>query len=217
MKKAVIFDFDGTLVDTYQLYIRSFQLTLEDFFNKPLSPKERSELRPHPEKMYFKESVEEEQFPKIMQIFFYYYEKEQNEIFEGLYPGVVEVISELRKRSYLLGILTTKSRQAYQINRKVTPELGEFDLEYTFDEVTKPKPDPQALYFCLEKWNISPQECLFIGDTMADYLPTLRCEVDFGAALWSQNNEEEKIFRQQMTKTEHVHFLRTPKDILKIV
>ncbi|MEM7183404.1 MAG: HAD-IA family hydrolase [Spirochaetota bacterium] len=217
MKKAVIFDFDGTLADTYQLYVRAFLLTLEDFYGKPLSFQDLVELRPRPEKIFFKEVVGEERFAEIIQKFLFYYEREQNDKFEGLYPGIVEVVSELRQRSLRLGIVTTKSREAYQINRRITPELGEFDLEYTFDEVTKPKPHPQALQFCLEKWNISKEECLFIGDTMADYQPTLRCKMDFGAALWSKNDEEERLFREQMSHTEHVHFFRTPADILQVL
>ena len=59
-----------------------------------------------------------------------------------------------------------------------------FKVAILADDTTKHKPDPEPIYKCLDKISIKPEEAIFIGDSINDYLAAKNAGVDFGYATW---------------------------------
>ena len=59
-----------------------------------------------------------------------------------------------------------------------------FDALVTSDHVLKRKPDPEGIHLALRKIQLSPQECMLVGDSAADILAGKNAGLLTGAALW---------------------------------
>ena len=213
MIKTVLFDFDGTLVDTYKLYVESFSRTLQNFFHKRLSLKEIAKLRPRAELEFFLNIVGEEKFPEYIELFYKYYEDLHTEFFEGVYSGCKSVIDEIKNLGIQTGIITGKSRKAYEITLSNT-DLGVFPVSLTNSEVEKLKPDPTGLLTASRQLNISPEECIYIGDSPVDFEAALNAGMMFGGVLWSKNDLEKKFFLSKIKPSAKVILFNKPEDIL---
>jgi phosphoglycolate phosphatase-like HAD superfamily hydrolase len=107
--RGILFDFDGTLIDTWHLYLESFRRTLEPHFNRLLSDAEILALRPIAERRLLGQVVEGSQLPDYFSSFLVHYRSIHDVFSEGLYPGVVQMLTEARRAGYLLGIVTGKA------------------------------------------------------------------------------------------------------------
>lgn len=170
MKKAVLFDLDGTLVDSSEGITKSVQYALKNFgIEEPDLRKLRVFIGPPLGGSFMK---------------YYGFSKEQaNEavlayrkryrpigIFEcKLYPGVKECIAKLKEQGYLIGVASSKPEA---FCRKI---LDHFDVLPLFDDVVGATEDgsigtkEEVLHEVMRRWTDIPKEnmCL-IGDTIFD-------------------------------------------------
>ncbi len=85
-----------------------------------------------------------------------------------LYSGVKEGLDYLKQQGYILGCVTNK---AEQFTMPILKDLGIFDyfgLVVSGDTLAKKKPDPLPLLHSAEFFNIDPQDCLMLGDSISD-------------------------------------------------
>jgi phosphoglycolate phosphatase-like HAD superfamily hydrolase len=93
-----------------------------------------------------------------------------------LYPGMLYVLRELRRRGVALGIVTTKGRAFELEGRKVGAEAemreagidGLFAAVIGFEDIANHKPHPEGVLLALERLGVPPGEALFVGDSAAD-------------------------------------------------
>ena len=96
-----------------------------------------------------------------------------------LKPNAIETLTELQENGYKMGI-ATRSHGAYAV--KV---LDKFNMSNYFngvigrDETQHPKPDPRHLLETIELIGVKPSETLYIGDTTTDLTTSLAAKVDF--------------------------------------
>jgi len=190
---CVLFDLDGTLIDTWHLYIESYRRTLEPYLGRPLSEPDIVALQPSSERHLFQRLVDEVHLTTYLEKFLAHYRSLHDALFEGPYPGVVEMLEGLREGNYLLGIVTGKSRGAWHIT-SARSDLGSFDVVVTEDDIRNPKPSPEGLLTALEALKISPSQALYVGDSLLDLEAARRAHVAFGAALWAKGPKEREGF-----------------------
>lgn len=95
-------------------------------------------------------------------------EAEKNGIDKGqLVVGARRILTELRKRQILVVIISRNSRETIieVFNRYQLPDP---DLIVGLEDVTKAKPDPEAVEVALQKFNLRKDECILVGDTIHD-------------------------------------------------
>lgn len=185
--KIIILDFDGTLGDTAEVIIRTTQATIKEL-GLPSRTKEECasmiglRLIEIPA-VYFPEcDLDSELYAQTYRRLF----KEFNT--EGsveLYPNVIETLSELKSRGYILTIASSRSHASLadfinnlELSHLVTYVLGA-------DDVIKGKPDPEPVYKTLEKYNLMAEEAIVVGDTAFDIdmgrnAGTMTCGVTYG-------------------------------------
>jgi len=85
-----------------------------------------------------------------------------------LYDGVREGLDYLKSQGYQLGCVTNKSEQFTHPLLKVLDIFNDFKIIISGDTLAKRKPDPMPLLYCAEHFNLKPEECLMLGDSVSD-------------------------------------------------
>ena len=165
--KGVIFDLDGTLIDSYQALFLAFRHTYQNMGLTPLSSEEVSRVLGHGLASTFRDLLGEEHVPEAMRLFRQKYE-EVLRPYTHLLPGAREVLEALHGRGIRLAIATNKLGQFAR-------ELFEhFGLEKLFavivgdEDVSQNKPNPEMLLHAIEKMRLKKEEVIFVGDSPID-------------------------------------------------
>ena len=85
-----------------------------------------------------------------------------------LYDGVREGLDYLKSQRYQLGCVTNKSEQFTHPLLKALGVFNDFKIIISGDTLAKRKPDPMPLLYCAERFNLKPEECLMLGDSVSD-------------------------------------------------
>ena len=109
---------------------------------------------------------------------------------QRLYPGILELIKRFKDKAYRTAILSDK-RQDFGVPEFESSGLGGLiDRSVFFADGMLPKPDPAGLQDVMESLEVSPEECLFIGDSYRDIECAKRAGAWSGAALWASVEPE---------------------------
>lgn len=186
---AVLFDLDGTLIDTKSLYLEAYRRAVEPFVRKELTRDDIMALRPTSELSFLRAVVHENDFDACLDAFYREYEALHADSFKGIYPGVHEMLAAIRAAELPLGLVTGKSRRSWQITRVVADSLEPFDALVFDDDVRAPKPDPHGLEIAVEALGIDPEQAVYVGDTLSDMEAALAAGLRPVAALWAFGEE----------------------------
>jgi HAD superfamily hydrolase (TIGR01509 family) len=180
MIKAVIFDIDGVLVNTFEANLKFYQgLLAKNGYTEP----SREEYRAHfhlamiDAIKFFTQSNDEEEIQKI---FTMGAERKHSYPYELVSSPkhMKETVAHLSQK-YMLGIVTNKIRR----NVFELPQLKEienyFQQVITVDDTIKHKPDPEPLLLILQRLKISADEAVYIGDTRSDFQAAKAANIKF--------------------------------------
>ena len=213
-KKYIIWDFDGTLANTNEIIIASWQASFRNFLGHELPVRDIEAT--------FGETLKDS-IPNLIpgaevsDVVDYYrsFQDAHHEVFNvQLFDGVREVVEEMRKRGCLIGIGT--SRTAYSLNNYMR-ELGIehlIDEIVTMEDVKNHKPHPETVNALLEKFGAEPGEAIMIGDTKYDIGCAQNAGVDSVLVGWSHYVDEESMSADGFEPT---YRIATPRDLLSII
>lgn len=107
-----------------------------------------------------------------------------------LFPEVLETLNQLKLLSINLGIVTSREKAQYHDNYLIMSELNYyFDVVVTSELTVKHKPDPAPLLKWIELSNADPTQTIYIGDTKYDYICAAKSGIRFGLAAWGLHHE----------------------------
>ncbi|HIZ95256.1 MAG TPA: HAD family hydrolase [Candidatus Ligilactobacillus excrementavium] len=206
-KKLILFDVDGTLVNSYPYYEKIMQQTLPKF-GKTATQAELSRaftMTAKQEVAYFK--IPNDQLDDW---FLTYDDVAENVgISPQTYPQVDEMFETLLAEPEVkLGIVTSRTKQDAKENLHSFWWYHKMSLIVTSSDTQLPKPSGQPLLFALDRLGYQPQETIYIGDADTDQRSAIEASVDFGGALWGTGAKEH--FDSQAL------LLETPADVIKL-
>ena len=207
--KALLFDFDGTLLDTNELIVQTFMHIFDEKFPGQFSTQDCLKFIGPSLKQTFDELTPGETEEMIKKY------KEWNtahhdELVKG-YDAVVETLEQLRNEGIKLAIVSTKSREGLAHGIKVLGAEHLFEVIISMDEVTHVKPHPEPVLLALEKLGVSKEEAIMIGDNSHDIEGGQNAGVRTAGVAWSAKGES---YLQQFHPDYMLHHM---SDLLEIV
>ena len=179
--RAVLFDVDGTLIDTAELLADS----LEHACRRHLG-------RTHPREAYYAllgkpslvqmELLGGDKAPEMSDTALAYYEAHADE--ERTFPGALDALARLKEVGVRLALVTSKTRAELNPTLERVPLQLYAAVIVTADMTTRPKPNPDPVYLALQTLQIGADHALFIGDSPYDLQAGRAAGVHTGAALW---------------------------------
>jgi len=177
MEKIILFDLDGTLIDSTEAILESFAVAFQSFGAKvPSNDRIKAEIG-HPLDMMFRTlQVEEEKVWDYVAAYKEHYRK-ISKAKTFLLPDAKEAVI-LAKSYARLGVVSTKTAK-YSIELLEHMELMHyFDVLIGREDVTHPKPDPEPIYKALSKLPCVTNNIWMIGDTKMDMLAAKAAKID---------------------------------------
>ncbi len=179
---CVLFDLDGTLIDSIELIVRSFQHTTAAHLGVPLT---REEILPTIGRSLAKE-LERIAPGRGADLLATYraYMFANHDTFVTLYPGVIELLAALHARGIPTGIVTSKARIA------AAPSFARFLLDREMavivaeDDTQRHKPYPDPLLHAARLLDLPPAACWYVGDSTHDMEAARAAGMTAIAALW---------------------------------
>ncbi len=199
MKRCVLFDLDGTLIDTWNLYLQAMKRTLKIKVRNDVSAEELSKLQLNTEPRLLGYFYPPDEVEYAHRRFLENYDLLHGMYFEGVYPGIPELLDSLRNHGIRIGIVTGKSRGAWEITLRHVP-LAPFDTLVFDDDVSEPKPDSEGITKALADLGASPSETIYVGDSLSDLEAATAAGVQFLGAGWSKTEEEIRSFEKAATE-----------------
>jgi phosphoglycolate phosphatase len=164
----IAFDWDGTLFDSTQIIVRCIQQAVADVGGTVPTDREAAYvigLGLMDALAHAAPDVPRERYEALGQRYRHHYIAHQNDL--SLFPGVLEMLGDLRARHHWLAVATGKSRRGLDEVLATVQLAGVFDGSRTADE-TAGKPDPRMLHELMRQFGTEPERTLMIGDTTHD-------------------------------------------------
>lgn len=199
--KLIIFDLDGTMINSAKDIMISNNLTLKKFGFKPISYQNVKSIIGQGimaniiKSLHMQNISPTEQLKKKMYKFFFSYYKKHVYVKSKPYPGLVTFLKNLKKKNYKLAVCSNKLEALTRIVLKKSKLIKYFDYIAGGDTFAHKKPHPSVLNNIVKKFKISKQEALFIGDSEHDYESAKNSKVKFCLKLNGFTNKPVSFFK----------------------
>ncbi|MDR3225601.1 MAG: HAD-IA family hydrolase [Clostridiales Family XIII bacterium] len=166
---TIIFDYDGTLVDTNEAVLESWQYAARKLLGHEMPYDELKASLGEPilrSAAYLFPGWDSDLVAET-------YREFHRAHFQAMikpFPGVREMLGALKSKGYKLGITTNRMRRTTEIGLKQFDLFSYFDVIVTYGEAPKNKPAPEHIWFTLEKMDSSPDRAILIGDSQNDII-----------------------------------------------
>ena len=192
MYKAIIFDLDGTLLNTLDDLKNSVNYALNKHNLKERTLKEIRSFVGNGVKLLVQRAIgkelPEEQFNEIFNDFKTHYEVHKMDV-TSPYEGIYELLKELKNRNYKLAIVSNKYDQGV---KEICKNFFFEFIEVAIGEssTVRPKPAPDAMYEALKQLNVSKDEALFVGDSDVDLETGRNANIKTISVSWGFKDKE---------------------------
>lgn len=196
--KAVLFDCDGTVIDTNQLIMNAWQCVA-----KMLNP--NMQLKKEDVARFFGQTLEDAttiiakennienvDLVKASKVYWDYHTTHHNEIV-GTFPQIKDTLNSLKKLGIKLGIVTSGSNNNCEIELDECGILKYFDAIVGSDNTKLHKPDPFPALLCCKMLNVNPSEAIMVGDSRHDIACGNRAGCKTVFVSWSFCNDAKNL------------------------
>ncbi|HET6278091.1 MAG TPA: HAD-IA family hydrolase [Candidatus Polarisedimenticolia bacterium] len=190
--RGIIFDFDGTLIDSYEAIRESLNHARAAFGLEPVPLGKVKKMVGHGLEQLIEGSIGADRVVDGVRLFREKYEAICRER-TTLLPQVKETIEELDRRGYQMGIATNKPSY---FARAI---LGALEMDYLFEEVVgpndveHPKPDPEMLEMVMMRIGLVPEEVVYVGDMPLDVETARRAGLPIYAVATGSADRQELL------------------------
>ena len=187
---AVLFDLDGTLIDTIDLLLECARHTFEGRTPAPTDEEWIAGIGTPLRKQFATYTTSDEEVEELAQRY-RAYQREHHDRLTSAFPGVLETLTELERRGHPMGIVTSKSNEMMDRGLEWVGIMRHMRTRVGMDNAKRHKPDPHPVEVALEELGYSPDEALFLGDSPHDIASGNAAGVITVAALWGPFTREQ--------------------------
>ncbi|CAH9058232.1 N-acetylmuramic acid 6-phosphate phosphatase [Pseudoalteromonas holothuriae] len=187
MTQAVIFDLDGTLLDTCDDLGAALNYTLQLYGLPEVSKADYSPAISNGVKALlqvgFKDKLTDYDEPILKQSVLDYYEK-NIAVHSHCFNGIAPLLDMLRSNGIKIGIMTNKPTFLTLPLLKLIDELKDIEVVVCGDTLDEAKPSPKPLLHVAQQLAVKPSECFYVGDAERDIAAAKAANMRSVAALW---------------------------------
>ena len=213
MLKAVIFDLDGTVLDTREDVADCMNLVLKDLGYKQRTYDEYKQVIGLDGMNFVKRLLGDMPDEKAQYIWDYYipFVHRYGVIKTKVFDGLKEVLQTLKERGYKLSAFTNKTPD------ELMPFIPRFLQELGFDDIVgvggtpNAKPSPNEVFRILKDFGVSPENAYVVGDGETDILTAINAGANPVGVLWGNRSKE------QLSLVGAKVFATYPKDLLEVI
>ena len=210
---TVIFDLDGTLLNTLEDLADSVNFALESFNYPTRTYQEIRSFIGNGVKDLLTKSVptgtDEEAILKCLQVFKDHYKTNmQNKT--APYDGIIDLLEELNSKNVKLGIVSNKydsgvkNLNKYYFKNLIPVAIGE-------REGVRKKPAPDTVLAAMEELNSTKEKCLYVGDSPSDMITAQNANMKGVGVTWGFRDED--LLRESGAD----FIIKSPKELLEIL
>ena len=210
--KYIIFDCDGTLLNTYPLIMESFRLTFKKYLpDYPLTDEELNSFFGPSLRLTFSKFFEAN---KVDEVILGY-----REISKALMPtwinafkGIVELLDYLKANDYPISILSNKAYEMITYGLDLTNITHYFDVIIGYEQMPEHKPHPAGIEVIKNFYNISDNDNIYlIGDTLIDINTAINAGINSVGVTWCITKKEDFV------KANAKYIIDEPNELIKIL
>lgn len=168
MIKAVLFDVDGTLLDTSEYIYQAFEHSLKSVLGIKLDRSKIREVLGKPLVQCYEKLVPSQ---SISELSFAHKEfQNKNSHLAFAFPNAKETLSKLHQKGLLIAVITSRARESATVTLEQAGLMKYIDLFIGIEDVVAPKPDPEGINKALAQFGILAQEAVMVGDSDVDIM-----------------------------------------------
>jgi pyrophosphatase PpaX len=181
--KYLLFDLDGTLIDSTELILKTFR----DTFDTLGMPKRSDEqlLSQVGRPLYLQmRDIDPERQSELVEMYAKLYRENHDQLIREI-PGVKGALTELKDRGYRMAVVTSKRSSGTQYDLKHFAMTHLIEVVVAANDTDHHKPRPEPVLKALERLGASSREATYIGDSPFDIRSAHAAGVLAGAVEWS--------------------------------
>ncbi len=206
--QAILFDLDGTLLDSRAQDEEQIRRLLINILGSKASPELIARYYGMSSRRILEELAPnriEELLPVLEDL------QRQTTDLTTVFAGVKSTVDKLAQAGFSLGVVTSKTRQETKISRMAYDLPESIKVWVAVDDVSCPKPDPAPIRKALELLSCLPNETVMIGDTYFDMQAGRAAGTKIGAALWGY------VDRKRLLSFNPEFLFYSPVDLEKLI
>jgi pyrophosphatase PpaX len=204
---AVIFDFDGTLVDTIPLIVDSWNAAVREPLGRTFSPQEVISLFGVPEPEMLRRALPASRWQSAVEAYYRHYEAKHDDV--KPFPGISELLQQITNAGIPIGVMTGKARITADISLRALNWTKLFRSVITGDEVREQKPHPEGVIKVAHEIGVTPSRCIFVGDSPVDIAAGRAAGMMTAAAAWHSH------YLDELRKAGADVFCERPSDVAR--
>jgi len=208
---TILFDFDGTLVDSIELILESYRHTMR--VHRPDGHWPDSlwlEGLGTPLRVQFRHFTDDPAEVEAMIETYREWNMANHDRMVTAYPGAVETVKTLRSKGARMGIVTSKNLRGLKRGLDLVGLDGLFDAFVTADSMEASKPDPAPVLAGIEQLGGAPERSLMVGDSPHDITAGNRAGAATAACLWGP------FTRERLEKERPGHWVADFNELLRL-
>jgi len=206
--KAVIWDLDGTILDTTELILGSYRYSFRKVLDRDIADEEALGNFGITLKDIMT-GYSPEKAGELIEAYREYNHAHHDELV-SVFPGILDALANIHRRGFPQAVVTSKTEWLTCHGLELFGLDGFIDTIVGFESTEIHKPNPEPLLEALKKLEIEADEAIFIGDSRADVECAISAEVAFVAAMWGPN----PVF---MAECHAWRRIEDPRDLLLIL
>ena len=210
--KYIIFDCDGTLLNTYPLIMESFKRTFKNYLPDYLLTEDELNSFFGPSlRLTFLRYFDESMVDDVIK----YYRKINRSLMPewiNVFEGIIDLLEYLKQNEYPISILSNKAYDMIMYGLELTNIAHYFDVVIGYEQMPQHKPHPAGIEVIKDFYKTNNNDNIYlIGDTLIDINTAINANINSVGVTWCITKKEDFI------KGNAKYIINKPSEIIKIL